>query len=188
MLSAVGLIVLLAGSAPRAGLAVDEPLAGPIVVEALASDSLVRFDYQGRLIRLDQPEALAALNMLVLDDASAVAVNGVIAARAKLLDQRDVRKIPILLDLQTARDNNQPEKIDAALARFERLHGAFAARGLLRDDLAAALSQPHRDRFLRLVTGYAAALVDDEAGAEGNRAAAVRRIERQARLDEHKAS
>lgn len=169
-------------------VAPTDPLAGPTVAATLPTDSLVRLDYQGRLIRLDQPAPIAALNMLALDDASAIAVNAVIAARAKLLDRPDVRKVPILLDLQAARDNNQPDKIDAALARFERYNRPFAARGSLRDDLAAALPPPHREHFLALVAAYQTALVDDESGPSGDRAAAALLIERNARLDEHQAS
>lgn len=181
-------VCLLGSACDWSGSADSAALAGPKVVAAGPGLSLVMFDYAGRLVRLDRAPELVAVDRLVLDDDAARAVNGVIQARARLLDRPDRRKVPVLLELQGAIANDEVARIDAALAKLGRLNPVLASRGSLRDDLAASLTGEARTRFVAMVDAYRAAWIDEEAGgADGAEGAAIR-FERAARLAEYQAS
>ncbi|MFO0859815.1 MAG: hypothetical protein U0570_04600 [Phycisphaerales bacterium] len=140
----------------------DEPLlAGP----RLADDSertLVRFEFNGNLRRLDRTPEEAALDALNLDAAIRERVDVILAVRRTQLDEAVRANLDLFVWLQAARSAGlKPEagaKVEILIESLDRVADGHR----LRDDLGAVLPEDERRDFQRLIDEYWRALTLDE--------------------------
>ncbi|CAG0963492.1 hypothetical protein PHYC_00856 [Phycisphaerales bacterium] len=147
----------------------DPPLAGPTAAPAAATSTLVEVSFNGEVKPTEVPPEEAALQLLRLDapDATEVqrqahaAAQGILAARAKFIDDFVVDNIPLLTMFGNA--ENTGDKFDQlmlaieAMRKFRPLH----EKGPLQQRIAGVLPEPDRERFDTLLGEYRAALVAD---------------------------
>jgi hypothetical protein len=177
----------IAGEKPSRGAASvpgAEVLSGPKVDETAGRSTLVEYDFQGRVERLETSPEEAALGMLKLDEATKKATAEILAERTAVLDKIVVENIPLLIRFQTAQKAG--DKRDLAdltkdlAAKLEPLRD----KGKLKERLLVVLPEDQRSRFDTLVTGYWKAVLDEarddaakqakEAGKRSGRLATTR--------------
>lgn len=177
------LVVAGAVAQPPAG----EALRGPEVGGGAARATLVSFDMRGRLRALDSAAELEAVRLLGLAGAERERVEGVVAARAARVDAFVAENLLMLGELDTA--TKAERKLDAALLLAKLLERGWSLveERPLREQVAAALSGPARERFGALVLEYrrawrAQARADARAKGERPPAWALLMAERAAEL------
>ncbi|MCC6675748.1 MAG: hypothetical protein IT436_01265 [Phycisphaerales bacterium] len=169
MCSVIGLALVAAAS-----LAVDppttptasptSPLAGPRVFSAPAVITLVETDYSGRVRRVEGTPEEAALGLLGLTAAERADVERVLQVRARVLDEIVRDNLLLLNKVDTA--SKAGRKLETLLSIVE-LYAKFQPirdRGVLHDEIEAALPAPARGEFNRLLGEYWDAII-----AEGMR-------------------
>jgi hypothetical protein len=150
------------------------PLAGPSAGPTTAPTSLVAFDLDGRLIRLDLHPAEAALRLVTLSPASRERTDRVLLERAKILDALLAENLDLLVELGSAgaaaKNGGQREKMEA-LSLLVKVAGRIApklnANGMLDARISAALDPAERRDWQRLVEEYNAAVAKDGVVEDG---------------------
>ncbi len=142
----------------------EEPLlAGPRLSEEPEERTLVRFEFNGNLRRLDRTPEEAALDALNLPRESRDQADEILRIRRTALDEFVRGDLDILLSVQQARQaGNKPEAealVFGVQNRVEDINGPIR----LRDVIAAALPEAERREFHRMIDEYWRALVLDEA-------------------------
>lgn len=145
----------------------DEPLlAGPRLDEEGAERTIVRFDFNGGLRRLDKSPEEAALNALNLDSVTRDAADDILSERFSALDEAVRDNLDLLVELNAARQaGNKPEAaslVQQLIERLESIRTSARSRGRLRDRLAILLPESDRREFHRMVDEYWRAVVRDE--------------------------
>jgi len=141
----------------------EEPLlAGPRLTEEAEERTLVRFEFNGNLRRLERTPEEAALDALNLPGVARDRADEVLRVRQTALDEYVRSDLAILLALQGARQaGNKPEVpvlVAALTERVEAVNGPMR----LRDEIARTLPEPERREFHRMIDEYWRALVLDE--------------------------
>jgi len=155
---------------PDPWLGDNEPLlAGPRLSEEPIERTLVRFEFNGNLRRLDRTPEEAALDALNLPSAARDHADEILRTRRTALDEFVRADLDILLAAQKARQaGNKPEAATLVVdlrSRVEEISGPIP----LRDAIARALPESERREFHRMIDEYWRALVLDEAQQAQNR-------------------
>lgn len=145
----------------------DEPLlAGPRLDEEGAERTIVRFDFNGGLRRLDKSPEEAALNALNLDSVTRDATDDILSERFTALDDAVRDNLDLLVELNAARQaGNKPEaasRVQQLIERLESIRTSARSWGRLRDRLGIVLTESDRRDFHRMVDEYWRAVVRDE--------------------------
>lgn len=145
----------------------EEPLlAGPRLEDEASERSLVKFDFNGGLRRLDRSPEEAALDALNLDSSSRDAADAILTERFSALDDAVRGNLELLIELNVARQaGNKPEAavlLRRLLDKLEPLRMNARAQGRVRDRIAYVLPNEERREFSRLIDEYWRALVQDE--------------------------
>ncbi len=183
----VGAVLIVAGQAcasvPPAGTPNIEPLAGPTVAPSdSAAPTLVRWGYDGRLVRLDGPIEETALGLLSLSSAEQSAVEGVLARRTAEFDRIVLASIGPLQRLDGARVEGDSRAVGKLLGEIARKVYPLVARGSLLNELREILSAESANRLEGLVIEYRQALMRDERQAARRAGRPFNAIETLARL------
>lgn len=149
--------------------ATDAPaLAGPKVSGQAARATLVERDMGGTVKRLEIPPEEEALRLLALDAESKAKAEGVLAARAAILDEIVRDNLLLLVKLNNARQAGDREGVREALREFRPKFEPLQARGRLIDELADALPAEQATRLRELVREYwQAVLAEEGEGGDG---------------------
>lgn len=165
----IGLLVIAAATGLVGPPDDASVLAGPRLAPAPARDSLVESDYSGHVRRVEGTPEEAALGLLGLEGAERAGVDLVLQARARLLDDIVRENLLLLNRVNTA--SKAGRKLDTLLSLVE-LYSRFQPmrdRGLLHDEIEAALPARARGEFNRLVSEYWDAIIAEglrEPGGE----------------------
>lgn len=151
--------LLVAGQAIAQPVPSVAPLAGPKVPGPQGGPTLIEHDYTGRVRRVDTTPEQEALARLSLDAGVRDAVERVMAARARVLDEVIGRNVDLLTQLGTAGSTGDRLDLFLLLAEFYRQMQPVRDRGPLRAEIAAVLPTPVRAEFDALVDGYWNALL-----------------------------
>ncbi|MBX3321834.1 MAG: hypothetical protein KF757_02460 [Phycisphaeraceae bacterium] len=183
----VGAVLIVAGQAcasvPPAGPPTVEPLAGPTVtLSDSAAPTLVRWGYDGRLVRLDGSIEEAALGLLSLSSAERSAVESVLARRTAEFDRIVLASIGPLQRLDGARVEGDSRAVGKLLGEIAGKIYPLVARGSLLNELREFLSAENANRLEGLVIEYRQALMRDERQAARRAGQAFNAIETLARL------
>lgn len=160
--------VVAAGAAPVAGVSAmtqpagsPPPLSGPRITSVPAQATLVESDYAGKVRRLEGTPEEGALGLLGLDAIERAGVERVLQERARVLDDIVRANLLLLNKIDTA--SKAGRKLDALLSVVE-LYAKFQPirdRGLLHDEVEAALPSRARGEFNRLVGEYWDAIIEE---------------------------
>lgn len=170
----IGLVLVAAAAGVQP--AGDHPLSGPRIHAAARPASLVETDYAGKVRRVEGTPEEAALALLAMPAAERMRVEQVLQQRARVLDDIVRDNLLLLNKIDTA--SKAGRKFETLLALVE-LYGKFQPirdRGLLHDEIEAALPAAARPEFNRLVGGYWEAIIA-EGLAEPRSDEAPRRVE-----------
>ncbi|MBL8885336.1 MAG: hypothetical protein JNK16_01645 [Phycisphaerales bacterium] len=149
---------------PDPWLGDDEPLlAGPRLADGPEDRTLVRFEFNGNLRRLDRTPEEAALDALNLPGEARDQADEILQIRRTALDEFVRSDLDILLAVQSARQaGNKPQApvlVEAVATRVEGINGPIP----LRQAVARTLPESERREFHRMIDEYWRALVLDEA-------------------------
>lgn len=155
---------------PDPWLGDDEPLlAGPRLADGPEERTLVRFEFNGNLRRLDRSPEEAALDALNLPAEARDQADEILRIRRTALDEFVRNDLDIVLAVQSARQaGNKPQApvlIEAVATRVEEVNGPIP----LRQAVARALPESERREFHRMIDEYWRALVLDEVQQAQNR-------------------
>lgn len=155
---------------PDPWLGDEEPLlAGPRLADGPEERTLVRFEFNGNLRRLDRTPEEAALDALNLPREARDQADEVLQMRRMALDEFLRNDLDILLALQSARQagnkSQAPVLVEAVATRVEVVNGPIP----LRQAVARTLPESERREFHRMIDEYWRALVLDEAQQAQNR-------------------
>jgi len=138
------------------------PLSGPSVRgEDEGRPTLVRYAYDGSLVRLDERPEIAALDLLELDEPARRRVRAVLVERAAVLDGVVADNLKLIAELNTATQGRGTMRRLDLLGELLRALEPVRERGPLLENLAEALPEATRDRYRALVREYRKALVED---------------------------
>lgn len=162
------------------GVAGEPPLSGPRIGPDPVVISLVETDYAGKVRRVDGTPEEAALALLELRPAERASAERVLQSRARLLDDIVRENLLLLNKIDTA--SKAGRKLETLLSLVE-LYAKFRPirdRGLLHDEIEAALPAGARGEFNRLVGEYWEAIVaegvrEGRPGGQGARVEVVLR-------------
>lgn len=142
----------------------EEPLlAGPRLTQEAEERTLVRFEFNGNLRRLDRTPEEAALDALNLSAAARDRADDALKLRQTALEEFVRSDLGILLVLARARQAGTKAEAPALVADFTERVEAVNAPERLRDVLARSLPENERREFQRMIDEYWRALVLDEA-------------------------
>jgi hypothetical protein len=147
------------------------PLSGPKVADPAAAreTTLVKRDFNGKLIRLEMEPARAAVELLELDDATRAEVDRVLLERDALMDQFVTDNLKDIASLANAFASKDRDGIRASVeplwAKFEPIR----ARGLLASEIALILPPDKQRELESLTREYWRAAVADRRAAGGDK-------------------
>ncbi len=154
-----GLCVPLALAQDGPKPATPDPLSGPSVEDDDSGPTIVERSFDGTLKRLEIRPEEAALAKLRLTTEERAASEGVLRARAAMLDGIVREHIELLVRLQTARASGNNEEIGKVNKEFREAMRPLAARGGLGAEIAATLEPANARRYDRMVREYYRALL-----------------------------
>lgn len=141
----------------------DDVLRGPALRESTeGTASLVRRDFSGSLVLLEERPESAALDLLGLDPEQRAGADKVAAERAARVGSFAIEHYGLFLRIQAALQGGEQREAAPLLRELNE-----AAKELLNpplaDQVARALPEPARDRYLSIVREYKEALAGDES-------------------------
>jgi len=147
----------------------DEPLLSGPQVQAGQSDeaSLVRRDFNGRLVRLERPAEVAALEHIEIDDGLRARIERILVERNAVMDAIVRENIPLLTELQAVGQSENKLEVLRVLGKLNREMRPLRQRGTLREEIVGELEKSGMmdagavERFESLVDGYWRAYVED---------------------------
>ncbi len=157
----VGAVIAPARGQPEAAPqgAEARALAGPRVRTSGEATTLVELGYAGKVRRLERAPEEAAIELLGLTPEERERVDGVLLARARVLDAIVLDNLTLLMRLGTAGEAGQKlTALGLGLELAGKLEPVWRD-GPLRDRLRGALAPERRAEFDRLVDGYWDAIV-----------------------------
>ncbi len=182
-LMALGLMTAAAGAQPAEAPPADEPvLGGPQVEEEAERRTLVRRGYDGALERLEAPAEVAALDLFDLDEEIWNEIDGVLTARAAVIDGVVVRNVRTLVELQAAKAAGDMAAQREYLASLVEQMAPLRRGGRLVDQLARVLPEDVRGEYRKIVRERQMARFEEiraelrSAGLEDVDAAAFKRL------------
>lgn len=141
----------------------EEPLlAGPRLTQEAEERTLVRFEFNGNLRRLDRTPEEAALDALNLPTEIRNHADDALHLRQTALDEFVRKDLGILLVLARARQAGNKPEAPALVSDFAERVEAVGAPLRLRDVIARSLPEADRREFQRMIDEYWRALVLDE--------------------------
>ena len=155
-------VVMMSACAGAVAQVEDGPLAGPTVTEGRdAAATLVQSDFDGRVRVVDGSPEEAALRLLGLGADELAMAEGILAERARLVDDFVAENILLLGQMDTA-DKAGDKKTQGALVvkALQELRPVLE-KGKLEDRVAEALPEGARERYRRLLKEYWSAVVED---------------------------
>lgn len=165
MRHAIILALLAAGA-----LAQDDAtlLAGPDVDGDAKATTLVVRGYDGMVKDLDVPVDEAAIDLLDLDEMTIAEIDRIVTERAAILDKVVIDNIGLLVELQSAR-GNQERRREIHRELFDAA-APLLRRGPLRDEIAGVLDDARRTTYLEIIDEYERAMLTQaRAEAEDGR-------------------
>jgi hypothetical protein len=150
---AAGFVVVCVGTAWALSPG-DGVLGGPSVAGEPEEATLVERGFNGEVLPLDAPPAIAAIDLLELDEETEQALHALLSERARIMDGIVLSNIELLTEIETVMSVGRPvEKLSVIRRGLAALEPA-RAWGRLEDRLAEALPGPQRARYLALVEEY----------------------------------
>ncbi len=152
---------------PDPWLGEDEPLlAGPRLEDEGVERTIVKFEFNGGLRRLDRSPEEAALDALTIDGPTRDAADALLRERFTALDEIVRDNLELLVQLNNARQAGNKAEAVPLLGKLsdamEPLRQEARGRGRLRDEIATLLGDDDRRDFQRMIDEYWRALVKDE--------------------------
>ncbi len=156
--SPIGLIQPETG--PDAEPAVLEgPAIGP---DAQREGSIVRWGYEGRLVRLDTTPEQAALELLDLSPTVRERVNSILAERMAIFDQTVIESLDLISRFESAKALKNGKAMRETLGAFMGRLAPLVGRGPAVMELARAMPREQAMKFRALVNEYHKAVLADE--------------------------
>lgn len=157
------LLISMASLVVIPGLAAGDPplLSGPQVRMSERTPSLVRLDYEGRLVRLETSPEEAALDVLDLDQQTREKVLTILSERTAILDRVVMQSLPLFQQFDVAEQDKDGERKAELLGEFTHRLSPLIKRGTLFDELYAVLPREQAATFARMVDAYHQALIRD---------------------------
>lgn len=143
--------------------ACDPPLlSGPQVNSADGrAPTLVRLDYEGRLVRLDTSPEEAALDEIELDQYTRERILSILSERTAILDRVVMQSLPLFQQFDVAEQEKDGAAKGRLLGEFTHRLAPLIRRGTLFDELYAVLPREQASTFARMVDEYQQALIRD---------------------------
>ncbi|MGQ0627446.1 MAG: hypothetical protein ACT4PL_05015 [Phycisphaerales bacterium] len=154
---------------PAAPAAELDALGGPKVVEKQKPLTLIERDMAGKIKRLEQQPAEAAVRLLKLTPEIRAKVDRLLADHASAMDQLVRDNLKTIVALGGARAAGQVDDARNHLRELMAAAGPLKDRGRLQSQLTTVLSETDRSEVRRLTNEYFTAVVKektDEAGGE----------------------
>lgn len=143
------------------------PLGGPRVVTEVQRRTLVRRDFEGRIIRPMPPVERAAVDLLDLDADARNRVEAVFDERARLLDEALLKNFDLLLQADGVAKTGTPAERAAFFLKAVEALGDVHAGGGLEVRVRRALPPSARQVYDRLMREYWDAVVEDSRRGAG---------------------
>jgi hypothetical protein len=138
-------------------------LEGPsIEVDARREATLVRWGYQGRLVRLDTTPEQAALELLDLEPSVRERVDAILAERMAIFDQTVIESLDLISRFESAKALKNTKAMRETLGVFMGRLAPLVQRGPASMELARAMPREQAKRFQALVNKYHKAVLADE--------------------------
>lgn len=157
------------------------PLGGPSAsapAGAAKAASLVQHDFNGKVIRTDQPPELAAVMLLTdLSEEAKKKIEGIMTRRGMVLDEFTARNIDLLTKFgQAAASGDKADQLSLAREAFDKL-AELRKAGTLESQIAGVLSAEQAKAFKAHLAAYYDAIVaerqadpaEGEMGSDGKR-------------------
>ncbi len=128
-----------------------DPLAGPRVSEQAQAPTLVHRGYDGRLMALDAPPEVAALDLLDLSEEDWARVEAVLGERASAIDKVVIENVRTLVELQAATSTGDTQAQRRLLGTIVDELRDLRRSGRLVDQIARAVPEDKADAYRRLV-------------------------------------
>jgi hypothetical protein len=126
--------------------------------------SIVRRDFQGRLKKLDENPAMAALGVLRLSPEEKQRVDKIVGDRAAALDTIVRDNLRLIIELAQAKQSGESESTRRLQAQVLEKASPFFKRGPLLGEVRPALTDEHFAELKRMVDEYNAVAADDRMG------------------------
>ncbi|MBX3358669.1 MAG: hypothetical protein KF745_09595 [Phycisphaeraceae bacterium] len=137
-------------------------LKGPAVTAAAVAPTLVQRDFSGKVVRLETNPAEAAVRVMPLDAASRAAVDRILLERSRLLDQLVTENLQTISLLHNAREAGDKAEATRLVQELAAKAKPLRDRGVLAQELIAALPPDEGKELKRMVQEYWKAVVDED--------------------------
>jgi hypothetical protein len=138
-------------------------LEGPsIEADARREVTLVRWGYQGRLVRLDTTPEQAALELLDLEPSVRERVDAILAERMTIFDQTVIESLDLISRFESAKALKNTKAMRETLGVFMGRLAPLVQRGPASMELARAMPREQAKRFQAFINKYHKAVLADE--------------------------
>ncbi|MBL8764647.1 MAG: hypothetical protein JNM07_10305 [Phycisphaerae bacterium] len=141
-------------------------LSGPKVATKTRPASLVERDAAGKIVRLDVPPPVAALDLLDLTKEQRAAADEVVSRRAAILDTVVRNNLETLVKLNSGARAANPEERLALLEKLGAEAEPLKRRGGLQDELMTAIGPEHGVAFRALIQEYGRAVFQESVAEQ----------------------
>ncbi|USN99419.1 MAG: hypothetical protein H6810_01725 [Phycisphaeraceae bacterium] len=152
--TAACILALLSATVARALGPEANALRGPTVAHPAEKSTLVSLGFNGEILPLDAPPAIAALDLLEIDGATEQKLSDLLAARAALMDELVLGHVELLSQVETVMQAGTPSDKLSIIRRGLAALGPAREWGRLDDRLGEALPSPLRVRYDALIDEY----------------------------------
>lgn len=163
---ATGLVVCTAAAQAEKGSPPPperSPLSGPRVPDRTGKPTLVQRSADGKVVRLEEWPALAAVRKLKLDEKTQAAVTKVEVEQAQAMDKFLSENLLAVAAVANAFQSGDAKAGLAGVRKLRQDHPVFAERELLLQRMSELLPQEQQTELRLMVEEYWNALIQEEA-------------------------
>lgn len=139
------------------------PLSGPRVPDRTGKPTLVERGADGKVVRLEEWPALAAVRKLKLDEKTQAAITRVEVEQAQAMDKFLSGNLPAVAAVANAFQSGDTKAGLAGVRKLRQDHPVFAERELLLQRMSALLPAEQQTEVRLMVEEYWNALIQEEA-------------------------
>ena len=138
-------------------------LEGPAIeTDARREATIVRWGYEGRLVRLDTTPEQAALELLDLAPTVRERVNTILAERMAIFDKTVIESLDLISRFESAKALKNTKAMRETLGTFMGRLAPLVRRGPAAMELARAMPREQAKKFQAMVSQYHKAVLTDE--------------------------
>ncbi len=155
-------MIVLSGALAAASPSEPGVLSGPGVNAPVEPrPTLIRRDFEGRIVRPDHPIEEDAVRVLDLDEPTRARVDQLLARRARLFDEALIANLDLLVEAESTFTAGSPADKASFLQRAMHALGPVNSGGSLEAQIRAALPADQRRAFSALLREYWDAVIAD---------------------------